>query len=69
MSKILNVIWSPQAEHSYLNILAYIIEYWSIKDANNFDKKTENLISKIKTNHKICPKSKLKTFLRKRKSK
>jgi len=53
----LNVVWSPIAEVKYLDILKYIIENWSINDADNFDKKTNSLIEKITTNHKLCPKS------------
>lgn len=62
MSKIILVTWSPQAEYSYLSILIYIIENWSVKAADNFNKKTENLISKIKSNNSLCPKSNMKNL-------
>ena len=52
-----NVIWSPFAEAEYLNILKYIIGRWSIKEANNFDHKTNDLIKKITSHHHLCPKS------------
>jgi len=58
----LNIIWSPVAEVEYLNILKYIIENWSVNDANNFDDKTNSLIEKITTNHKLCPKSEMANF-------
>lgn len=34
----LNIIWSPYAEVEYLEILNYIIDNWSISDADNFNK-------------------------------
>ena len=58
----LNVIWSPIAEVEYLSILKYIIENWSVNDADNFNDKTNSLIEKITTNHKLCPKSNLSNF-------
>lgn len=59
MDSAIEVIWSPQAEISYLGILSYIIDEWSVKDADNFDNKTERLIEKLKTNLSLCPKSKI----------
>jgi plasmid stabilization system protein ParE len=58
----LNIIWSPVAEVEYLNILKYIIENWSLNDTDNFDDKTNSLIEKITTNHKLCPKSEINNF-------
>ena len=58
----LNIIWAPIAEVEYLNILKYIIENWSLNDANNFDTKTNSLIEKISTNHRLCPKSEITNF-------
>ena len=58
----LNIIWSPIAEVEYLNILKYIIEKWSINDANNFDHKTNDLIEKITYHHHLCPKSEIVNF-------
>ncbi len=58
----LNIIWSPNAKIEYLNILKYIIETWSIIDANNFDDKTNRLIEIITTNHKLCPKSEIRDY-------
>ena len=58
----LNIIWSPVAEIEYLKILKHIIENWSVNDANNFDNKTNSLINKIATNHKLCPKSEIADY-------
>ncbi len=62
MTKGLEVFWSPQAELSYLKILTYIINEWSVKDAENFDNKTERLIKKLQTNKNLCPKSKIESL-------
>jgi len=61
MSK-LSIIWSPIAEVEYLDILKYIIENWSINDADKSDIITNDLISKIAINHKLCPKSEITNF-------
>jgi len=58
----LNIIWSPYAEVEYLEILNYIIDNWSISDADNFNNITNDLIAKIAINHKLCPKSKTSNF-------
>ncbi len=57
-----NIIWSPVAEVEYLDILKYIMENWSINDADKFDNITNDLIDKITTNHKLCPKSEITNF-------
>jgi plasmid stabilization system protein ParE len=62
MGNELEVLWSPQAELSYLKILSYIIDEWSVKDADNFDKKTERLIAKLRTNQNLCPKSNIENL-------
>jgi len=57
-----NIIWSPIAEVEYLNILKYIIENWSVNDAEIFDNTVNDLIDKIAINHQLCPKSKVNNF-------
>ena len=58
------IIWSPLAEETYLNILKYISDKWSLNAARKFDRKTESLLIKISIHHRLCPGSKL-TGLRK----
>jgi len=57
-----NIIWSPTAELEYLDILRYIMDNWSINDANNFDKIANDLINRISNNHKLCPKSEITNY-------
>ncbi len=58
MSEGIPVIWSPLAEETYLSILNYLINNWSISVAQNFDKKVENLLSLLSKHTQLCPKSK-----------
>ena len=58
MPDTLPIIWSPLAEETYLNILEFIINKWSLNAATKFDRKIENLLIKISRHHKLCPKSK-----------
>ena len=59
------VYWSSLAEETYLNILQFIIQKWSVKEAEEFDQKVENLISKLKHHKDLCPPSKSHRKLRK----
>ena len=52
-----SIIWSPQAEESYLKTLEFIVEKWGKKIALKFDKSVEELIHKIATHKHICPES------------
>ena len=55
----LAVIWSLQAEESYLKTLEFIVEKWGKKTAIKLDKSVEELISKIASHKHICPESAL----------
>ena len=37
------IVWSPLAEEKYLEILAWLIENWSLKAAEEFESKVESL--------------------------
>jgi plasmid stabilization system protein ParE len=54
------VLWSPLAEETYLNILNYLIDNWSVNIAQQFDDKVESLLKHISKHTKLCPKSKHK---------
>lgn len=61
---ILEVVWSPEAERSFYEILLYLTEEWSVASAKKFDAKVEKLIGLLQTQYKLCPASKQK-YLRK----
>ncbi|MFW6043741.1 MAG: type II toxin-antitoxin system RelE/ParE family toxin [Marinilabiliaceae bacterium] len=59
------VYWSPLAEETYLKTLSLILEKWTVKEAEEFEKKVESLIEKLKTQNCLCPPSvKLKNLRR-----
>ena len=58
------IVWSPLAEESYLRILTYIIENWTIKEAEDFDYKVESLLERLKSHKHLCPASKIQKNLR-----
>ena len=49
------VLWSPKAEETYLAILQFIIKKWSIKEAEAFDKRVDDLILQLKRHKNLCP--------------
>lgn len=50
-----SISWSPQAEHTYLKTLASILEKWTVKEAEDFEKKVEDLLDTLKTQKRLCP--------------
>jgi len=59
-----NIIWSPFAEETFLRILSYILEKWSLKEAEDFENKVESLINSIRSHEHLCPASKIQKNLR-----
>ena len=58
------IFWSPIAEETYLQTLAYIIENWSLKEAEEFENKVESLLNRLRTHTQFCPASKIQKSLR-----
>lgn len=58
------IYWSPLAEYTYLELLTQIIERWSVKEAEAFELKVENLVEKLKIQNQLCPESEKQTNLR-----
>lgn len=58
------IYWSPIAEESYLQTLSHIHQKWTVREANNFAKKVESLISKLKKFKHLCPRSNMHKNLR-----
>lgn len=59
------VLWSPKAEETYLAILQFIIKEWSIKEAEAFDNRVDDLILQLKRHKNLCPPSRQYRRLRK----
>jgi len=58
------ISWSPLAEETYLKTLAFILEKWTIKEAEDFERKVESLLDKIKIHKHLCPPSIKRKHLR-----
>ena len=58
------ISWSPLAEESYLNTLTWILEKWTIKEAEDFEVKVESLLQKLKAQNHLCPPSRKQVNLR-----
>lgn len=56
--------WSPLARDSYLHILNYLMEEWSLDVAIAFDEKADGLIEKLKKHKYLCPAAKNRRFRR-----
>jgi len=52
------VIWSPTATLSYYQILEYLNEKWTIKEAEAFINRTEEVVNHISNNPLLYPYSK-----------
>lgn len=55
MSKPYPVHWTREADISYLETLTFILENWSLKEAERFDLLTHELLINLSNNLKLCP--------------
>jgi plasmid stabilization system protein ParE len=58
------IVWSPLAEEKYLEIIAWLIENWSLKAAEEFEAKVESLLYRLSVFKNLCPASKAFNTLR-----
>ena len=54
MNREYEIIWSPQAEVSYLKIIKFLLKKWTLKEALSFEKKTESYLISLKRNPRMC---------------
>lgn len=59
MSKTYPIHWTKEADESYLDTLAFILEKWTVKEALHFEKLTEELLVNLSHNLKLCPELKV----------
>lgn len=59
MSKTYPIHWTKEADESYLDTLAFILEKWTVKEALHFEKLTEELLVNLSHNMKLCPELKV----------
>lgn len=63
----MNVIWSNRASFKYEEVLSYLIENWTIKDAQHLVQLTSSIIKKIQKNPSLFKISSRYNYLRKAK--
>lgn len=51
------IIWSPLARQTYLDILTFTIEQWSLETALELDEEVTTLLDKLIEFHHLCPPS------------
>ena len=49
----MQVVWTKQAEDSFNKTLDYLLEIWTVKEANNFIDLVDAIIFRIKQNPKL----------------
>ena len=49
------VVWSAEAEVTYIDIVSFLEEHWSEKQVLRFVKRTEEVIRLIESNPKVYP--------------
>ena len=59
------IIWSPKSRKSYIKIADYILEKWSKKELEKFNRITSSTIQKIAKNPEMFVVSKQKKEIRK----
>lgn len=59
------IIWSPLATETYLDLLASILENWSLEVAQKFDDQINALLDKLTIYNQLCPPSDRMPDLRK----
>jgi len=57
-----DIIWSDTAVTTYLQIVDYIFEKWTIKEVENFQSSVNHLLAQLTVNKELCPVSKLLSF-------
>ena len=55
----MEIIWSETALETYLKVIDYLFEKWTIKEIIVFEYKVDELLNKIKKLKQFCPESKI----------
>lgn len=55
----MEIIWSETALETYLKVIDYLFEKWTIKEINVFESKVDELLIKIQKSNQFCPESKI----------
>ena len=61
----MKVVWSPDSNLEYAQILEYLLEKWDSKVAINFMDDTDKVVEELKQNPQMYPRLEVKPSLRK----
>jgi plasmid stabilization system protein ParE len=61
----MNIIWTGQARHTYDSTIAYLLEEWTVKAAQNFIDSVDEMEEQLKDFPNSFPISDKKQYLRK----
>lgn len=53
------VVWSIRAHKTFLCTLKRILEKWTVREGEAFEKKVYDYVDRLKTNNELCPASKI----------
>ncbi len=61
------IYWSPKAKESYVEALLFILEKWTIKEVEGFEKDTKRVIKNLSSNYlssnlELCPEIRYKNL-------
>ena len=58
----MEIIWTDTALETYLKVIDYLFDYWTIKEIETFELDVDQLIERIASFNQICPESKLFSY-------
>jgi len=50
-----SIRWTREAETTYLEAIIFILEKWTLKEAEHLENLTNNLLKNLSHNLKLCP--------------
>jgi plasmid stabilization system protein ParE len=56
------ILWTENALNTYIDNVDFILQNWTLKEAEKFGKLVEGLLNNIVLNNQLCPKSKLLNY-------
>lgn len=59
MKKEFSILWTKEAQNTYLNKLDFIFEKWTITEVENFEILVVNPLLNLEFNDEICPEIKI----------
>ncbi len=58
----MEVVWADTALETFLKVVDYLFDYWTIKEVEEFELNIDQLIERVASFNQICPESNLFTY-------